>query len=1838
MKQHTSPRFAKQLYFTVKKTAILLLSTSFFWIQNICAATIVTTGGGPWEVGATWVGGAVPGTGDDVIINHSVMLSSNVTVQSLIIGSASGNSLEISSGTLTCPAITNNGSLGGASFTIVGITTNNGTFMVNSGSCDVGTLINAPGGIVEWMDGILTTTSLTNNGILNIGTNNTNHQLSGPVNNNGTVNFTDGNLLNGTGGILTNNATGTINLVAQNWSLDIVNNGAVVQSNGLTLMYGMTYSGSGSINIESTLSLGTGCNATIDGEVIVDGTLIFTGNTNTIETAANIYGTGRVIFSLGTNTFDGEPLELDVPVVDMYTLVTGTSTVKIQSGCLWNWYAGGEFGGPNPVENYGTVEMVGLTPEHLIASDFENYGIFKFWYGDLEYTGGVDHFINKVGGELQFDAQTATGWQVPIINEGSFVSDGSPATLPVSLVNETGSSFTVIAGGELHVANTASITQNGSSLIDGILEFQGGNHFFNQTDAFSGAGEIRFTNDLTTINTDGSGWAPAITTVTQQYNIQASNGLTILPGTDWFWELGNMNFSNVTNEGDLHITTAGLHTIYSDLVNEGSIYFEDGTLNSTGIDVILENTATGNIQITTDGVNKTCGAPVNNFGTIEKLDDATFSCFGVWTNEVGGNITVQNGQLYFVGNDLVQSGDFIINSPGIANLGGGFIELNTVPGFTGTGELKITDWPTINSSLGWSPGVASVRQESDVSGTAVLTIPSGIIWEWLDGDFELEGPLTVNGTFAILGISEHNTFADIYNYGTINWSDGNLNGEGGDQTFTNESTGFFNVGILSSGGHCLMPMTNYGTISFNNTIATIDTLNIEAGLLDGSGGLVSEKLNWNGGEIALVGELRTHTTLNVTGNTTLNGTTLLVHQYAYNTFTDATMTLENGAILYSFEAGTEPSFKGAGADPDAIDARSNFPVNGGGITFLNTTNSSILSGPGGGLLFNRNTIEKIGPGTISIDVPFESLSLIDIQEGILDINNDFENTGQIGGSGTIDLTNANVTDYGYFSPGPVSGVPSGTLNVLGNYTNDELWISIEYDGMATTHDQLAISGAATLAGTLYVVESGNVPIDSWTILTAASITGTFSITELPCNYTIIYGPNSVILKKLGVLKTWTGGNGVWSDANGWTPFGVPCPLDTVVIPSGEVTLDIQPQMAILTVSGGQLLNTLADYEINAPFIITLGSILDVAIGFTLDINANFCNSGTIEGNGTVDLEDATVSTDCYGNWSPGNSAGKLKAKGNHTNDVVSIEIGENGGTIEHDVLEVTEAMIVEDELRLSYLGGTVPVGSRVIMECFGGPNCRTGTFDNVVYDLPQGATGINIIYEPTRVLLENTIPIQFIGTVTWLGGDGDWSDQANWSSNDVPNDDDNVIINNGNITMDVPAIVKSLKLTAGNILGNFSLIVNDTLTWSGGEIEINSTTHAGILMLSGPTAISNGSLIVDEAAFLENANLVFGNNVNITLPPGILWTINNQTASSFLQSGSGNTFTNGGTLKKLGLGLFTIGIPFTNSGTTDVAEGVLKFTNIFENIGGLIKGNGTLNVIDAIVSGTMDISPGASPGTLHWLGDFVPNSSSAFNFEILENNGTVTKDLFEVSAAVTVNGVLNVHFLGGTIPTGTYPILTSGGVPNGTFSDINYLPNCPGTCDVVFTTTGINLVLSSPLPLELISFTGQPLQNGNRLNWATTSEINMDKFTIERSNDGEAWTEIGHVASSQDVQPINNYQFFDKNPIEATINYYRLKIFGRDGSSDFSKILAITNVEKSNWQVFPNPTRDFIKIVVSEKFAQSEGAFSIFDWSGKLVLHQKMTGILTELNLSELPNGVYWLNAPSGEGRSIIKL
>lgn len=176
--------------------------------------------------------------------------------------------------------------------------------------------------------------------------------------------------------------------------------------------------------------------------------------------------------------------------------------------------------------------------------------------------------------------------------------------------------------------------------------------------------------------------------------------------------------------------------------------------------------------------------------------------------------------------------------------------------------------------------------------------------------------------------------------------------------------------------------------------------------------------------------------------------------------------------------------------------------------------------------------------------------------------------------------------------------------------------------------------------------------------------------------------------------------------------------------------------------------------------------------------------------------------------------------------------------------------------------------------------------------------------------------------------------------------------------------------------------------------------------------------------------------------------------------------------------------------------------------------------------------------------------------------------------------------------------------------------------------------LAAPLPVELVNFTAvcnEPLVN---VAWTTASEINNSFFTIQRSDDGINYRDLGTVAGSGTTSQMNTYSFTDTEPtVGAT--YYRLK--QTDFNGQFTVTAPIVQEQCGNAgetvAAFGNGTDVTVDIYTP---AESEYTITVYDAQGKLIRSQAVSAT-TGNNRYELKGlipsvGIYMISVNGASG------
>lgn len=148
----------------------------------------------------------------------------------------------------------------------------------------------------------------------------------------------------------------------------------------------------------------------------------------------------------------------------------------------------------------------------------------------------------------------------------------------------------------------------------------------------------------------------------------------------------------------------------------------------------------------------------------------------------------------------------------------------------------------------------------------------------------------------------------------------------------------------------------------------------------------------------------------------------------------------------------------------------------------------------------------------------------------------------------------------------------------------------------------------------------------------------------------------------------------------------------------------------------------------------------------------------------------------------------------------------------------------------------------------------------------------------------------------------------------------------------------------------------------------------------------------------------------------------------------------------------------------------------------------------------------------------------------------------------------------------------------------------------------------SPLPIELTSFTAICDGGGVRLDWTTATEINNEKFIIDRSADLQSWEPVTTFPGAGNSNQPLSYQTIDDRPLDG-ISYYRLTQHDYDGKSETFEPISVTCYSDGNGNtmlVYPNPASDQFVVSISLVEDINNGTLEMLDMNGKIVLSKNI--------------------------------
>jgi Bacterial Ig-like domain (group 2) len=914
----------------------------------------------------------------------------------------------------------------------------------------------------------------------------------------------------------------------------------------------------GAINIRNTHTITVNSSVTADQIVVDAGGILSLTSTLIVNdgTGTDLMVNGDMQISTGTLGASGTAVIAATGTLTLNT--TGSKVVNASltnnGAFIWN---DGAISGSGAISNNGTMTINGnnqlsntntftntgtLTKQTgtgtttMSPNSWSNSGTINLNSGVLRNIAGASGLTNT--GSININNATWQNDQVFSHNAGSVISGTGSFINASTMTLNTSLTFPA----SLVFSNTGTVTGGSSLTINNPFTIQG---------SIIGAGALTINFDITWLSgtvgrplTIGAGQTISLNTTGSKI-MNAS--LTILQNGTLVWNDGAISGSGaISNNGTITINGNNQLSNTNAFTNTGTLTKQTGTGTTTMSPTSWSNSGTINVN---SGVlrNITGASGFTNTGSIN-INNATWQNDQVFNHNAGSLIT--------------GTGNF--NNTSIFNLNSSLVIPSTLV-FSSTNNITGTGDLTINSPF---------TIQCNIIGPGLLTLTANIIW--LSGTVHRKLTIMAGQTLTLNStVSKFINDSLIINVnGTMIWNDGPLSGTAnllnngsiiinGDVTLS-IANGFTNAGTLTkqggTGTTTIFPLlwNNTGTININSgTLRNLSPLfnsgpvNFNGGIwqndaafIHNAGSVISGTGSFNNGSTLTLNISQVFPASLVFSNTgTINGAGDLTINNAFTiqgtitgtgSFTvNANITWVSGNLsrVLTIIAGQVLTLNtGAGKAMNAaltINANGVLTWNDGTVsgsgTFVNNgtmTANGDNSWTSTSTITNNGTITKqTGVGSTTITATSWSNSgTISINSGTFISSSTFTNTatGIIKGNGILSFS-VTPTNNGTIAP----GLSVGILTVNGSNpfgANSTLSIEVAGNGGAgqpTGHDQMQRAGNLVLGGTLTAVETGTVPDGDYIIisLTTGTVTGTFSVTNLPATYSVIYNSNNVILRK-----------------------------------------------------------------------------------------------------------------------------------------------------------------------------------------------------------------------------------------------------------------------------------------------------------------------------------------------------------------------------------------------------------------------------------------------------------------------------------------------------------------------------------------------------------------------------------------------------------------------------------------------------------------------------------------------------------------------------------------------------
>jgi hypothetical protein len=173
--------------------------------------------------------------------------------------------------------------------------------------------------------------------------------------------------------------------------------------------------------------------------------------------------------------------------------------------------------------------------------------------------------------------------------------------------------------------------------------------------------------------------------------------------------------------------------------------------------------------------------------------------------------------------------------------------------------------------------------------------------------------------------------------------------------------------------------------------------------------------------------------------------------------------------------------------------------------------------------------------------------------------------------------------------------------------------------------------------------------------------------------------------------------------------------------------------------------------------------------------------------------------------------------------------------------------------------------------------------------------------------------------------------------------------------------------------------------------------------------------------------------------------------------------------------------------------------------------------------------------------------------------------------------------------------------------------------------------MDEALPVNLVHFGAETLEDDVKLFWQTTSETGASHFELERSPDAKTWSNIDHIPADGERDGLKEYVAVDGSPLKEW-NYYRLKMVDLDGHYSYSQIVSARLLKHTDpgLVLYPNPVKDgIVRMKNWDKGLFTLSVYNLLGQKADFKILSQNEEVIT-MDVSALATGVYLISLQQG--------